>query len=396
MCQLLLWRASMYSTDELKIKERQLIEAFVDPEFESTLKETRLTIEELLKGFISYLKTQLSSEQKIYENIESRIKSIESFQEKIYRKDYIKTWDVSDDKKFNQQTIATKLPDLLGFRINCFFWQDEKKIYSILKEYYDQGHLANVSLDFSENTKQQNGHSIYKLTGLYNDRYCFEIQIKSIMHNIWGEVEHKTIYKNRNYDVDASNKVAITEEIFNILQASDRQLVSLFKKNNDEKQLTYALFFEKTKNAVAAKSGTDILANHYNAYFQVFANLDNYKRIKQYVAYSLLDENFPKVDIDLTTPTEKVLSLKTQICSEFLEYNLKCLFYIFETIYNVSDYEQFLLFLSSYIIENYTFTEEMDDENDAFDDDDEVKVEDNKNEILTMLESKIGGRKKND
>lgn len=384
----------MYKTDELKAKESQLIDAFKDHEFEDDLKDVRLSIEKSLKEFITYLKTRLNEEQKIYENIESRIKSIESFQEKINRKDYIRIWSISDDKKSNQETIATHLPDLLGFRINCFFWQDEKVIYDILKEYYDQGNFHDTILNFSENTKQQNGHNIYKLSGIYNKQYCFEIQIKSIMHNIWGEVEHKTIYKNRNYDVDIKNKKHITEEIFNILQASDRQLVSLFKNNNDEKQLIYALFFEKTKNMVAEKSGTEILARHYDGFFQIFANLDNYKHIKQYVAYSLLDKEFPKLSVALTDFSEKVKVLKEQICSEFLEYNLKCLFYIYELIYDISSYGQFLLLLSKYIIDNYQF-EEIYDESDAFGDSVET-VEDCKNVLLTMLESKIGGRKKND
>ena len=383
----------MYSMDELKEKEDQLIEAFTDPDFEEKLKVARSFIEDALKKFMLFLKDKLSEEQKIYENIESRIKTIASFREKIYRKDYIKNWEISDDKKTNQQTIASNLPDLLGFRINCFFWQDEIKIYGILKEYYDQGYFEQISLNFSENTKQQNGHNIYKISGIYNNQYCFELQIKSIMHNIWGEVEHKTIYKNRAYDVDIANRIAITEEIFNILQASDRQLVSLFKNNNDERQLVHALFFEKTKSMVADKSGTDILAKHYIRYFQVFMNQDYYEHIKQYVAYALLDHEFQKINVSFSVPIEKIQALKAQICEEFLEYNLKCLFYICELVYDIYDYEQFLLFLSNYILENYTFEDDIYDESDAFEEECEIE-EDHENDILTMLESKIGGRKK--
>ena len=181
--------------------------------------------------------------------------------------------------------ISKCLPDLLGFRINCFFWQDEEIIYNILKEYYDQKNFTNFTLNFSENKIQKNGHTIYKLSGIFKEKYCFELQIKAIMHNIWGEVEHKTIYKNKNYDADISNKIAITEEVFNILQASDKQLVTLFKKKNSEKHLIYALFYEKTKEIVAQKCGTDILAAHYNGYFQIFSDSDNIQYIKKYVAF---------------------------------------------------------------------------------------------------------------
>lgn len=392
---IILWGLNMYNTNELNLKEKQLLEAYKDPDFEKKLKEVRLSVEEILKAFVVYLKDKLNPEQKIYENIESRVKSTDSFKEKIYRKNYIRIWEVSDDKIANQNLIAENLPDLLGFRINCFFWQDEKVIYSLLKEYYEKGNLLNIKLNFSENTKQENGHTIYKLSGKYNEHFCFEIQIKSIMHNIWGEVEHKTIYKNRNYDADISSKIAITEEVFNILQASDKQLVSLFKKKNDERQLIFALFYEKTKDVIAQKSGTDILAKHYNGYFQVFFDSENIKHIKRYVAYSLLQKDFEKQSVSVDKSDERVKELTALISSEFLEYNLRCLFYICELIYDISDFEYFMLYLSKYLLENYIFEEDDLDESDAFGDSDEENM-DYKDSILTMLEDKIGGRKKND
>ena len=385
----------MYHTDEQKKREAQLLEAFTDSNFQDKLKDARISIEDRLAEFIIYLKKKLNPEQKIYENIESRIKSPESFKEKLKRKDYIKTWSAFDDIASNQRIIAANLPDLLGFRINCFFWKDEKVIYDILREYYDQKNFENIYLDFSENTKQQNGHTIYKLSGKYRNEYCFELQIKSIMHNIWGEVEHKTIYKNRDYDADLSNKITITEEVFNILQASDRQLVSLFKKQNDEKHLTNAFFFEKTKQIVAGKSGTDILAKHYNGFFQVFSDPNSLKHMKRYVAYSLLDENYIKEPVTLNTSNEKFGNLKIQIITQFLEYNLRCLYYICDLIYDIPDFDFFMSFLSEYLLKTYTMETEAPDECDAFDDDNDEPADDNI-VILTLLENKIGGRKKND
>ena len=394
----------MFNTEELKKKEGYLLAAFQDSDFERKLKEVRFEIEKELKTFITYLKSKLDEGQKVYENIESRVKSNQSFREKIYRKDYIKIWEISDNKKDNQELITMHLPDLLGFRINCFFWQDEEVIYEKLREYYGQNKFSNITLNFSENTKQENGHTIYKLSGKYNKQYSFEIQIKSIMHNIWGEVEHKTIYKNRDYDADILNKKAITEEVFNILRASDKQLVSLFKKQSDERQLTYALFYEKTKHIISKKTGTDILARHYNGYFGVFSDSENFKHIKRYVAYSLLEDKFDKQMVSIETFDERVKELDALITTEFLEYNLRCLYYIYELIYEVSDFECFTLLLSAYLLEEYirnedveidAFGEDEDDEMDAFGEHDDEN-EDYKLSILTMLEDKIGGRKKND
>ena len=215
----------MQEENILEKREKLLLEAFDDKAFIKEVKNIRLELEEELMRFILFLKENLTSEQKIFENIESRIKSIQSFREKIYRKDYIKNWNVSDDIRENQKLIVENLPDFIGFRITCFFWQDEEKIYNLLKLYYEQKNLNDIVLNFDENRKQKNGHTINKLSGKYKQKYCFEIQIKSVMHNMWGEVEHKTIYKNRNYDATISNKKLITEEIFNILQASDKQLL---------------------------------------------------------------------------------------------------------------------------------------------------------------------------
>ena len=82
------------------------------------------------------------------------------------------------------------------------------------------------------------------------------------------------------------------------------------------------------------------------------------------------------------------------ITSEFLDYNLKCLFYICELIYDLSTFETFMLFLSKYLLEKYGAQDESRDETDAFGDSDEPDMDYIEN-ILTMLDDKIGGRKKN-
>lgn len=395
----------MYGSDDLSIKEKHLMDAFDDSKYQDKLKELRIEIEVEIKNFIEYLKTKLREEQKIYENIESRIKSKKRFKEKIYRKDYIKTWDISEDISKNQKLISDNLPDLIGYRINCFFWQDEENIYDILKEYYDKDNLKNIELNFEENRKQKNGHIINKLSGKYcdenGDKYCFEIQIKSIMHNIWGEVEHKTIYKTKEYDPNISNKVAITEGIFNILQASDQQLLTLFKPWQDERNLILALFYEKTKEKVSQKCGTDILGQHYNGYFNVFRNTDD---IEMYIAYSLLNKHFPKKNVDLDFEDSKIHGLAEMIKTNFFDFNLKCLYYIYELIYNVTDYDNFLLCLSEYLLNTYQdkVSEYRDDDIDdieGFDVFNEPESSEEEHDysfnehIMDLLDSKIGGRK---
>ena len=96
----------------------------------------------------------------------------------------------------------------------------------------------------------------------------------------------------------------------------------------------------------------------------------------------------------LNTSNEKFGNLKIQIITQFLEYNLRCLYYICDLIYDIPDFDFFMSFLSEYLLKTYTMETEAPDEYDAFDDDDEPA--DDNIVILTLLENKIGGRKKND
>lgn len=391
---------------KLKQREALLVEAFADMAFQQELEVTQLALARTLREFVAYLRATLRPEQKVYENLESRIKGADSFREKLYRKDYIKNWPVSRDMAENQRTICQKLPDLLGFRINCFFWQEEAIIYEMLRAYHKEGKLSGgdgsrIELDFSENTKQKNGHDIYKVSGTYYvaDRsYNFEVQIKSIMHNIWGEVEHKTIYKNRNYDPDIDSKVAITGEVFNILQASDKQLVSLFKKRNDEKELTYALFFEQTKEKIQKRSGTDILGRHYKAFFTLFADSRTEQEIKRRVAKTLQGQNYQPAKVELERDSTEIAELRNRITEEFLEYNLKCLYYICALVYGLNRYGAFLDFLADRLLVEYVPVAEESDLYEDFDDEGEEDQmsADVLDGILTMLENTIGGRKKHD
>ena len=105
--------------------------AFDDEQFQKQLQKYRDDIELLIREFIQRVK---KSEQQImmFDSIESRIKSTESFVQKMSRKNYVHTWKLSECKNENQQFILNNLSDLIGFRITCYFIDDEKKIYDLL------------------------------------------------------------------------------------------------------------------------------------------------------------------------------------------------------------------------------------------------------------------------
>lgn len=384
-----------------KKKETLLLSAFTSLIDDESLTDAYHKIEKNLNSFIEDVKKQFQPEQRILDSVESRKKSKESFLEKIYRKDYIHTWEISDNPQSNIDMIAKKLPDLLGYRINCYFYEDESKIFEALKRCYDDDYFGeDIRLDFSENNIQKNGHNIYKFSGWYKDRFHFEVQIKSLMHNIWGEVEHKTIYKNRNYDVNKTTKEVFTSQILNILLASDKQLSSLFRAKIQEKELVQALFFEKTKDTIAKECRSDILASHYSGFFELFDRC--YEFIREFVALGLLGQEFHRMEVWEVSVTDKVKKLKEKISSEFYEYYLSCQHHIFELLYKDIDFDMFLTLLSEMLCRRFNLFESDDPyDNEEFvldsfrdEEDENAQSEDsNYNSILVKLNEMIGGRK---
>lgn len=340
---------------------QKLITAFSDSDFQSEINQYRYAIEQELGKFIEWLLTELDPWQMIFRSPESRIKSKAGFAEKISRKDYIHKWDLHGDLRHIQDEILARLPDLIGFRITCFFMEDEKIIYQKLKTYYDTGRFPEIGLDFTENTTQKNGHKIYKVSGIYQKKVCFELQIKSAVHNIWGEVEHKTIYKGSQYAVDLKQRQTITGEIFNILRASDQQLLSLFTHQYTEQDLICGLFAEKTRRSVSQACGTEYLAGHYKSFFDIFLATGQ-EDILKYISASLSKTPYQKRPAEIQEDSPQLTELAAHIKDTFLEYYLQVQYNIAQELYLFTDYDQFILYLASTIISFYLVKDEDDPE----------------------------------
>nr|MDE6604922.1 hypothetical protein [Clostridia bacterium] len=377
-------------------KEKQLLEAFKELIDGDNINKAKADIEEQLKSFVVYLQKNLNPNQRIFESLESRIKGQQSFSEKIFRKEYLQSWEVTNNLNSNKELIAKQLPDLIGFRITCFFWEDEKSIYQLLKTYYDSGKFNKLTINFDENCKQKNGHNIYKISGLYNNEYCFELQIKSIMHNIWGEVEHKTIYKSQLFDPNMETKKSISEELFNILKAADKQLLILFKESNTEEKLLQSLFFIRTKTQSAEKIKTYILAEHYERFFKVFSSEIDRIKIKNYVVSALQQKKYKREKVKSSEVSSFEEGIINEIKNNFYEYDLKAMFHIASIIYSFQSYNRFLYYLANRLICQCELkNDEIDFSDDEFDDpwDKVDSQEQTRKNIIMLLNQKIGRRK---
>lgn len=169
--------------------------------------------------------------------IHGRVKDARSLREKILRKGYYNNYGEG-------RMIINALPDLIGVRVQCLLNQEEKCAYELLQNkrtsldeagfsVYDTGNSAKMALRLqNQPEKQKNGHDIYRIEGRYYDPgqaepVHFELQIKSMVHSFWGELEHSMFYKN--YDYFISQKI-LTQSMDNILaelNLIDKEMVDL-------------------------------------------------------------------------------------------------------------------------------------------------------------------------
>lgn len=318
--------------------------AFDDEQFQKQLQKYRDDIELLIREFIQRVK---KSEQQImmFDSIESRIKSTESFVQKMSRKNYVHTWKLSECKTENQQFILNNLSDLIGFRITCYFIDDEKKIYDLLIS----DEIKDVVLDKNTNKTQKNQHIIYKMEGTYKRECKFEIQIKSLVNNFWGEVEHRTIYKSRSFDCNKDDRKAINDGTYDILTATDKQLNSLFNLDYGKDKMIEGLYYEMTQKRISELFSTDILGKAYYQFFSIFYK--NYNHIIiNYVGKKLLGDNVKPTIAPSNYDQEYVVSIKTKLLESFYEYDFLLVKAISEMCFSYSKENDFYnLFISSLI-----------------------------------------------
>lgn len=344
---------ALVSIEEIQTRENRLFEAFDEP-FRKSLEVPRKEIQELLAKWVKSI-PQIDNRIDNVFDIQSRIKGIDTFKEKIHRKNYIFDWDVYDEKEANQEIICQKLPDLIGIRINCYFAAYELFIYTELKSALENGKIEYVDNIIDEKTEQKNGHIIYKLSGRFKEKYHFEVQIKAIVHNVWGEVEHKTIYKNPCYDGYIHKKKELSEALHEVLFASDSQLLSIFQMNESEDTLIRALFYLYTKNDIEDACRTRILANHYENYFNSF---DNINTIKEFVSKRMTGQPFTPANIESQEASETVKRIIDYVKLLFPRFYINSLYQIDKILHIHESYDSFLV----YFIKTILSVDEIDDE----------------------------------
>lgn len=131
-------------------------------------------------------------EEQLYHNIQYRIKTKESIENKLIKRGLEPT--VSNAKDC--------LRDIAGIRIICYFLED---IYTLIDLLTKQSDLIFVrEKDYIKNPKENGYRSYHLIVGV--PVYCsdateifpVELQIRTIEMDLWASMEHKILYKGKS------------------------------------------------------------------------------------------------------------------------------------------------------------------------------------------------------
>lgn len=198
-------------------------------------------------------------------HLHTRIKSSDSLKEKMIRNQFYLDYHTPEEAIDN-------LHDLIGITIECRFIRNEHELYQSLFNHFikqEKGYACckenrNLFLDLKQPQPQiqRNGFTIYRLDGYYvfnNERINYELQIKSLVHNFWSNIEHEVVYKNPDFVMyDQFNKEMLGA-IRDNLDVVDRQLEIMYKEISNQTRTTQIGMDEKSFKTFVARSINELV-----------------------------------------------------------------------------------------------------------------------------------------
>ncbi len=192
-----------------------------------------------LKHILNSIQNEILSETErigIHCRIHSRIKDIDSLNEKIDRKE-------KEGKGYSKD--GKKVQDICGFRITTYFIEDVNLLWDIFEQKFQKVSEANDQITHDNLTIFQPVHknlvcrmddtnsSTLKELMAIDGRYSlvdntFEIQFRTTLSEGWHEIDHVLRYKSKSDWEDYVEEERMLNGIYAILETSDRTLRSLF------------------------------------------------------------------------------------------------------------------------------------------------------------------------
>ncbi|MGM0603502.1 MAG: GTP pyrophosphokinase [Bacillota bacterium] len=196
-------------------------------------KNSKKNYKELTEKTASIIRKILKDNKILYQNLESRVKDLESFERKAMRDKYV-------DPK-------TEITDLAGVRIITLFEKDVYNISDLIKENFEIDYSNSEDKSDLLDADRMGYKSVHYVASLSekhlsSEKYSkfsgmlFEIQIRSILQHAWAEIEH-----DRNYKLKGNLPRHLQRRFYSLagmLEIADREFNSLaeeveeYKKNS--------------------------------------------------------------------------------------------------------------------------------------------------------------------
>jgi len=172
-----------------------------------------------LKDFFAMFRTghRLQVKQYPLYRFEARVKSWESISDKLERK-----------IQYKNATSLNEIPDIIGIYNIVELDEDVEKVVRLLekekKELFRFTHITSLTHYL---TRHENGKQTNHYDGVYcwqEDRFNFEIQIRSEVENLWSNIEHMSFYKNKAKSRNDRILNRLKEHSYNLLLQADEVL----------------------------------------------------------------------------------------------------------------------------------------------------------------------------
>ena len=302
-------------------------------------------LEEVEKIVVNLFTDLFDDFPEMFIGTKSRIKQTNSLREKIIRNRLYKECSTGHE-------IINILPDIVGVTIQCRFISDEAKMFKIVKSVftkskddYFQCKLDKnlyLNLRMQQPQIQKNGIELYRIDGYYmydNHRITFELQIKSLIHGFWAELEHKVIYKNNNLiNIDDFLKGMLLS-VNESLEIADYQLEQVYNKIKKDSVLKDIYRMEKTDfNKYLSRLINDLYTVKMVESFGISSNFKNSSEVlSEYIYIKYFSDKTNKIEIFEYFDSFKGLELQKIDFTEAI--NIKC---------NISDDDIFSKKLGEY------------------------------------------------
>jgi ppGpp synthetase/RelA/SpoT-type nucleotidyltranferase len=312
-----------------------------------------------------FLSSQNSVHQSVYAKVTGRVKSKNSFKEKLIRKnlglDLIRNLDINFEN-LNQKKgdikpyIERNFDDIVGLRVVCDLGQDCLQVFKLLQEKEDDLEKSGILFNLGEMENQpqimKNGLHIFRIKGVYESRIAFELQIKSKIEEAWGELDHFILYKDFSY---FPTKNIVQKTMNNVGKLLDEIEHLLFDLRSSRSEYNDSLEDTKFLDTLE-KTINDSIVDNFGFSYQIEQLASVIKLIIDSEDSNFLDEP-RQLKFDF-------LEFKTAEHSDYLmtregSYELQILESIFAFIWsekngelNAANYDQFLTKLKDHLVQN--------------------------------------------